>query len=502
MDDITKTIKTDKADDKVDIKTLSSNIYNSLNDILKKDVGTTFTVEKLNTYAKHAIATVFGTLKSNNLLKDNVIATEQVDTKKGHRAPNKKNIAPDHVNDFVRWFVTSPLTDLYAVSRGQYQSIKEDNRFKLLFHSKYTSWRSRNTKEKNENILALRYLNDSPALVSSDNSFSYYGGGWRGARPQIAAMEAGGLPVPFSVIVDAKEGLGKSIDDVTAVSWDPQEKLNIIGRNQVRWDSGMDYIERHFAGATVFKIGEKYYLIDADREDLKVGVFNAFFVELPNTGIKNPTVKQAYESLFPNALKGVTNYIRQGELFFKPMDKNEIEKLILSSGKGKRKISAAKDKHNYDIIMKLTDGIAIHDYNETVRQLTSETKSTGKVTKEMEVIIARRTKLLPNEIKRDDNGWGAPGEDELEKRLDGTSAHFNLEHDVAIPLATGRRNNRQQTFNHQTTLLFKLKAADKTRIFSAGTVTHSGHYTLYMPGWHEVFVSKGTNSWDISGRID
>lgn len=78
---------------------------------------------------------------------------------------------------------------------------------------------------------------------------------------------------------------------------------------------------RHFTGACLFKVNERIFLFDVDREEIKHKIFNAFLVEIP----KNvTTIKDAYESLKPKEVleseKLGLEVIRQGEWFFIPVN--------------------------------------------------------------------------------------------------------------------------------------------------------------------------------------
>ena len=77
-------------------------------------------------------------------------------------------------------------------------------------------------------------------------------------------------------------------------------------------------VPRHFPGACVFKIGEKYHLFDVDRKELEENkIFNAFIVEVPEP-VSNVT--EAYEALMPrevsDAIDSGIDVKRQGEFFF------------------------------------------------------------------------------------------------------------------------------------------------------------------------------------------
>ena len=78
--------------------------------------------------------------------------------------------------------------------------------------------------------------------------------------------------------------------------------------------------EVHFIGASLFKVGPKYFLFDIDRVEIGHGIFNPFMTEIPRAC---KTVKAAYESLIPkevkDAIKKGLDVKRQGEWFLIPV---------------------------------------------------------------------------------------------------------------------------------------------------------------------------------------
>jgi hypothetical protein len=82
---------------------------------------------------------------------------------------------------------------------------------------------------------------------------------------------------------------------------------------------------QHFAGARLFKIDTRVFLLDVDRNELQHGLINPFLVELQDTTVK--TINEAYESLKPQVVKDAelnkSEVLRQGEWFFIPVDSTE-----------------------------------------------------------------------------------------------------------------------------------------------------------------------------------
>lgn len=77
---------------------------------------------------------------------------------------------------------------------------------------------------------------------------------------------------------------------------------------------------RHFTGAMLFKIEDKMFLFDIDREEIKHHIFNPFLVQLPK---EVKTISDAYIALKPlevlTAEMNELEVIRQGEWFFIPV---------------------------------------------------------------------------------------------------------------------------------------------------------------------------------------
>lgn len=98
-------------------------------------------------------------------------------------------------------------------------------------------------------------------------------------------------------------------------------------KRQVGIKKGKPYFENvHSTGANLFQKGEKCFLFDIDRAEIKHGIFNPFIVELPHL-VK--TAKDAYASLIPSEVKEASmagkEVLRQGEHFFiKMFDKSKL----------------------------------------------------------------------------------------------------------------------------------------------------------------------------------
>lgn len=122
------------------------------------------------------------------------------------------------------------------------------------------------------------------------------------------------LMIPFSIF----EENGWDVQDIEIIHQTGAEQLVLAEE------------KRHFTGATVFKIEESYFLFDIDRLELPE-YFRPFVCELPKP-VK--TVQKAYYSLIPQKVKEAMSlgveYLRQGELFFVPIELSQWEKVVLS----------------------------------------------------------------------------------------------------------------------------------------------------------------------------
>lgn len=86
--------------------------------------------------------------------------------------------------------------------------------------------------------------------------------------------------------------------------------------------------QRHFIGAMLLNIEDKYFLFDIDRRELEFYNFNAFLSQLPRPC---KTIEEAYDMLIPDkvrqALKKGLKVERQGEWFFIPAKLPKAKKI-------------------------------------------------------------------------------------------------------------------------------------------------------------------------------
>lgn len=136
--------------------------------------------------------------------------------------------------------------------------------------------------------------------------------------------QLGAISLPFTLF-------DESDLDVRDFQWVHRPVGETITVKQERGYQNFVEVQRHFSGACVFKIGEKYYLFDVDRKELEENkIFNAFIVELPEP-VGN--VIEAYEALMPrevnDAIEAGIDVQRQGEFFFiKVGDENPVSVLL------------------------------------------------------------------------------------------------------------------------------------------------------------------------------
>lgn len=132
--------------------------------------------------------------------------------------------------------------------------------------------------------------------------------------------------IPFSVFNEAKLDLTK----FESIQKEKDRKIKV--KRFYRWNRKEFIIEsRHFTGAHLFELDGQTYLFDLDRREIKHKIFNPFLVRLKK---RVSTIKEAYELLKPNDVKGALkkglDVKRQGEWFFIPCKGPKLKKLTLA----------------------------------------------------------------------------------------------------------------------------------------------------------------------------
>lgn len=261
--------------------------------------------------------------------------------------PVKQFPAPDTVDAFVTWFFQTPVEHLYNCRCGQYE-VRAGDASKglahvLLFHSRATldSWKARQQNlppgtrvipENGNNIIGIRPLGSKLGVFNA-NKLLYGNMNAEQLRPQVAAEAAGAVPVPFENVVSKSGGAGLDLARLQIVDWAGSEDMVIPPVKRGRqWTGDFYVIKRHFAGALVLRVEDKYFLFDADREELSHCGFNPFFTQLPAPA---SSVAEAYNLLMPaevrQAIDQGVEVMRQGEFFFIRASDDQILKAALGA---------------------------------------------------------------------------------------------------------------------------------------------------------------------------
>lgn len=462
----------------------------------------------------------------------------------------KPPIAPDTVAEFEKWFFTVPEDQLYNVKRGQWECRLGDKELGtanvLLFHSMLTN------KIKNaSDVIGIRPIGAKLGIFNG--SRITYGTSWSAQKqPQAIAEAAGAVPVPFENVVDKENGAGLDLSKLTIMEWTGAETMIIPPIRRTKdWSGSFYVVDRHFAGAMVIKIEDKYFLFDADREELANHGFNPFFTQLPGPA---RTVNEAYLLLMPEpvheATRNCMNVVRQGEFFFVEADQDEIEKAILAKAKGPKLVR----KFFYDQLVdriklygasqvncyRYMQGTYVGDFIGKCKTLNGgmlpESKNNIKAfdsLKDYSHMLMERvgpSKSVPPEKKKNPDGysdnWNGQQThleyiaDELQSRLEGSISgeatwdphtndarqpsvegvpiHFrmNIGSQDAGTQRTGRIQNQ-----HQATGVFRKSPKE---IYAIGSVFHRGreHRPIYLDKWYRVYPNTATTSWTVSGDVD
>ena len=235
--------------------------------------------------------------------------------------------------------------------------------------------------------------------------------------------------------------------------------------------------KRHFVGAMLLQVKNKYFLFDVDRRELKFYRFNPFLAELP---ARARTIKEAYELLMPlevrNALKKGLKVLRQGEWFFIPTKRKISEKkpaLPVNVTKG---IKNTPDTDKFNIGFWVSHGAEI--------DLKEKQKEISRVKKKYRASLIKRIKDYNKEI-RIYQDW--------KRKAQQYESQFNFYSNGADLKAGNNRPNR----------VSKLYV-EKGQNFVTGNVTHTGreHEPITLKGWHKAIPNTATKSFTITGSID
>lgn len=441
----------------------------------------------------------------------------------------KKPVAPNHVSDFIKWFINAPEEHLYDVKRGQWECITgssgqggtgpaERRAHVLKFHSKVPQ------RGVADNVICTRPIGSQVAIFNA--SRITYGNSWSAQKePQQIAEDAGAVPIPFENVVAKEEGAGLDLSKLEVVDWAGPEKM-IIPPLQNRWNSHFQVVERHFAGAALVKVEDEYFLFDADREELKWHGFNPFFTQLPEAA---QTIQEAYDVLKPEEVHLAEGegkkVVRQGEFFFVPVDEEEVkEHLNLLDDIDDFFYRQVRDR------MREMGALVVNSYRAVDREEVANfikkcrDNNDGRLDGgDVMAVVALKslTDALSKQVGPEhaavltSNGGHLYGHstiarDHVERELDlrlPTRADEGKTPDSGLRIfyeaVIGEEAegwNRSQN-NHQATGVIDL---GNEHAYAIGAIIHRGreHRPVYLDGWHRVYANTATNNWTVSGDVD
>jgi len=228
---------------------------------------------------------------------------------------------------------------------------------------------------------------------------------------------------------------------------------------------------RHFIGAMVIEVSNKYYLFDVDRRELTFYRFNAFLSELPKP-VK--TIAQAYDSLIPDKVRQARKegkaVLRQGEWFFIPAT---LPKSVPASQSDHKVGEKAPERESFDLTYYL-DNLEIKQADIDKRLLAMKPL--------YHKVHLMRVGDFRDAIKRYINA---------RKRLARENPHkYTIRGELVAK--TNRPNNVQ-----------KYLALPEGQ-FVSGEVTHSGreHEPITLRDWYIAVPNTAINSYTIRGAID
>jgi len=469
-------------------------------------------------------------------------AKETKEKKTVEPAP-KRPIAPNLVGEFIEWFIKSPEEHLYDVKRGQWEcktgyktSDVDKKAHTLIFHTKLS-----HKVQNASNVICVRPVGSELAIFNA--SRITYGTSWSAQKePQRVAEAAGAVPIPFENVVRKEEGAGMDLSKLEVIEWAGTERMIIPPVERRRqWSGDFYVIDRHFAGATVVRVGDEYFLFDTDREELIHHGFNPFFTQLPHAV---GSLEEAYAALMPDAVKQAVEdklpVIRQGEFFFVPVDDDTVREQMIGDlddetcdaffydqvrnrlvEMGAAVVNCAQQNRlrHVDAFVercannnggKLPESEAdaeeaLANYKESLEVMVGPERSHPPEGKEAKDRFGSR---LPDGSNHDATHLDHVNR-ELQVRLafqdedsrwsrngTGPESEWRIRYQARIGSDGG--NIRGQ---HRATSVFQ--PSDDVA-YAIGAVIHEGreHRTVYLPGWHRVYPNTAVNNWTVSGDVD
>jgi hypothetical protein len=326
-------------------------------------------------------------------------------------------------------------------------------------------------EKKNEEILAYRFP-DGSCICNANEIRSVGEGTIYGKRDREGENEIqrilqmyGAVPIPFTLFKESRL-------DVREFSWilkpvaenvTVKRKKEVYNHNTLRWDSVIEDVDRHFVGASIFKIEDEIFFFDIDRQEIDHGIFNAFITKLPRIAY---SVKEAYDLLMPDEVKeAIYNGIevkRQGEFFFikvseespniSPLSKEEIKIL-----------KCRPSRLGYIEINEITDYDIGHLHQ---RYDADELTSPGRIAFN-----------------------------------DAANKYY-----AVFDKITATRGNSGGTLGKSSsashTVGKYLKIDDVVYVSERVSQSRRQHADLSLPGWYKVVPNTGVFSWTITGKVD
>jgi len=420
---------------------------------------------------------------------------------KARKPAKQKIIAPDTVNAFIKWFCETPVSSLYNVSRGSWSCESVNGLWKLTFATDDNHLKGRLGDAGS--VLAFRPSNKPELLMMNGGQLAYGNSSpWRNGgvtAPQRIAMDATAMPVPLNIIMgQAPNGLGKSLEDISVIEWTGQEDI-IVRLDNRRGYADKRWLEkRHFAGAALVKIGDDYFLLDADRQELEYCNFNAFFTKLPIITTRGPeTVAEAYRLLLPTEFTTGQAYLRQGELFFEEVSDEYIRLKMFDCADKESKPTFI---NTYEMMMEMAASVAAAAYSGACRNVwdaISRAQGNDPILDSDSAILDRLNAAYNiEEVARD---WEVNTELNTMVAPMGFAGSFKVETGKNIELGPRSENALNWGDRHQVTLLFN-PAPDE--YYAYGAVTHTEHHPLFLTKWHRIYKNRAAGAWNITGSVD
>lgn len=252
--------------------------------------------------------------------------------------------------------------------------------------------------------------------------------------------------------------------------------------------------ERHFVGAMIIQVKEKYFLFDLDRNEVKHYRFNPFLAELPYP-VK--TIEEAYESLKPkpvvDALKRGKKVLRQGEWFFIPFGRLPFDEDKLSDTVTKyRRVldDSIPNVNKYDL-----DGLVYNSFSRSnseevlaaLKSLDRDVRSRSRYKDMLPGLrkqIFSRLRLFKQALRKYAMKLKAQ-----EAWLDKNQVFL---YGGELRAGTNRPNRVEKLIKHNGIT------------YVSGCVEHTGreHEPIELKTWHIAVPNTAVKSWTISGNID